>query len=124
MATSIGTRRELIAGHFLPKVPVGHKCARMHGHNYMVDIELQGPVHDNGFIVDFYDVDKIVEPLFKKLDHTVLNDTEGLENPTAENISLWFRTRIQSELRMHNVEVRVRVWETPTCWALSSTRGF
>jgi 6-pyruvoyltetrahydropterin/6-carboxytetrahydropterin synthase len=119
MPTTIGIRYELIAGHWLPKVPQGHKCSRPHGHNYTVEIELSGPVQDNGFIIDFFDLDTVVKPMLDRCDHQMLNDIEGLENPTAENIAAWFRLGIVNRLPASVGVAAVKVWETPTCYAVS-----
>lgn len=119
MPTTIGNRYEFIAGHFLPKVPDGHKCKRPHGHNYEIEVIISGPIADNGFIIDFYDLDKIVKPLLDLLDHRMLNDIEGLENPTAEYIAHWFRHRIANRLPIGYNCDGVQVWETKNCWALS-----
>jgi 6-pyruvoyltetrahydropterin/6-carboxytetrahydropterin synthase len=75
------------AAHFLPRVPAGHKCARMHGHSYRVEIGLCGPVDPaTGWLVDFALLDDAWLPLGKQLDHHMLNDVPGLENPTCENL--------------------------------------
>jgi 6-pyruvoyltetrahydropterin/6-carboxytetrahydropterin synthase len=103
------------AGHYLPKVPKGHKCERQHGHNYVLQIKVRlpdGVVQENGFVVDFWDLDAIVNPIVAVVDHRNLNDIPGLENPTAELIALWFLNQLIS----HDV-VAVRVYETPECWA-------
>jgi 6-pyruvoyltetrahydropterin/6-carboxytetrahydropterin synthase len=121
---SIGNKYELIAGHWLPKVPDGHKCRRPHGHNYEIEVVIAGAVQENGFIIDFYDLDKVVQPLLATLDHTMLNDHEGLENPTAEVISEWFQKRINSALSPDMVCKCVTVWETKNCWAKSEIPEF
>jgi 6-pyruvoyltetrahydropterin/6-carboxytetrahydropterin synthase len=118
---TIGTSYELIAGHYLPKVPDGHKCRRPHGHNYRIEIMVTGRVQNNGFIIDFYNIEKIVKPLLDQLDHTMLNEHEGLENPTAENISGWFLEKLSNAIPEE--QWSVKVWETPTCWALSTYSG-
>lgn len=119
MQSTIGNTYSFIAGHFLPKVPKGHKCARQHGHNYEVEIILTGDVQANGFLIDFYDLDKIILPILERLDHQNLNDIEGLENPTAENISHWFRAQITPHLDPRIALEIVKVWETKNCWASS-----
>ena len=77
------------AAHWLPLVPEGHQCGRMHGHSYKLTVSLRGPVKSDGFVVDFADVKNIVNPIVNKLDHQTLNDIEGLENPTVENQLIW-----------------------------------
>lgn len=77
------------AAHRLPQVPTTHRCYRLHGHSYRVELQLDGPVDPlSGFIVDFFDVEAAFAPLLGRLDHQCLNDVEGLENPTAENIAI------------------------------------
>lgn len=116
------TRRYMFeAAHYLPRVPDGHKCKRMHGHNYEIDISCAGPVGDVGFIVDFWDLDKLVDPVIERIDHRTLNDIPGLENPTAENIAAWFLERLASDQRTFKV-TGVRVFETKNCWADATTR--
>lgn len=117
MGTYVCNSYELIAGHYLPRVPEGHKCRRPHGHNYKIEVYASGPVMENGFIVDFYDIDRIMMPLIEQLDHTMLNEHEGLENPTAEIISHWFLSRLRE---ITPLIYAVKVWETPSCWALST----
>ena len=69
------------AAHFLPRVPPGHKCARMHGHSYRIELQVTGPVNpDTGWLIDFAVIDDAWEGLFTKLDHHTLNEVPGLEN--------------------------------------------
>lgn len=101
------------SAHHLPFVPDGHKCKNMHGHTYRVDIVMHGELDSRGFIKDFAEIDDQVLPLVRKIDHRVLNDIEGLENPTAENIAAWFFKRIPAC-------EKVRVYENDDCWAETS----
>ena len=99
------------AAHFLPKVPPGHKCARMHGHSYVIDIAIEGPIDPElGWLIDFAEIDAELGPLIKIVDHRLLNEVQGLENPTAEIIAAWFYDRIT------DCE-SVRVYENDECWA-------
>ncbi|MDE2163215.1 MAG: 6-carboxytetrahydropterin synthase QueD [Alphaproteobacteria bacterium] len=87
------------AAHSLPNVPPGHRCARLHGHSYRVELMLEGPVDaKTGFVVDFFDIEKAFAPVLARLDHYCLNDVEGLENPTAENIAVWIWQKIKPAL--------------------------
>lgn len=80
----------LEAAHRLPNVPEGHKCARLHGHSFRVELHLRGPVDSHtGWVMDFSEVKRIFKPLYEQLDHHYLNDIEGLENPTSENLAIW-----------------------------------
>ena len=100
------------AAHFLPRVPDGHKCARMHGHSYQVTIVIEGEVDaDRGWVMDFAEIDEHVLPLVRVLDHHVLNEVDGLANPTSEHLAAWLWTRIRAGL---SVLAEVHVAETPT----------
>lgn len=100
------------AAHRLPGVPETHRCHRMHGHSYRVEITLEGPVDPaTGFVVDFFDVEAAFAPLMAQLDHNILNEVPGLENPTAENIAAWIGERSLPQT------AAVRVYETANCWA-------
>jgi len=87
------------AAHFLPNVPEDHKCRRMHGHSFHVAIYVQGDVDSEmGWVMDFSDVKAAFEPVHKRLDHYCLNDIEGLENPTSENLARWIWRELIEEL--------------------------
>jgi queuosine biosynthesis protein QueD len=78
------------AAHRLPNVPEGHKCARLHGHSFLVRITVLGDVDPStGWLMDFDDIKSAFAPLLEQLDHYYLNDIEGLENPTSENLAVW-----------------------------------
>ncbi|WP_294538534.1 6-carboxytetrahydropterin synthase QueD [uncultured Rhodoblastus sp.] len=103
------------AAHHLPNVPDTHRCRRLHGHSYRVELRLGGAVEAfSGFVVDFFDVEKIFQPLLERLDHHLLNEIEGLENPTAENIAWWIYRQVKPDLPPLEA---VKVFETPMCWA-------
>lgn len=87
------------AAHRLPNVPAGHKCARLHGHSYSLEVHVNGqPDAHLGWIMDFADITKAVEPVIRQLDHYYLNEIEGLENPTSENIVRWVWPQIKKTL--------------------------
>ena len=78
------------AAHYLPNVPEGHKCRRMHGHSFRGEVAVRGPIDPHtGWVMDFADLKKAVEPLVKRLDHYLLNEIEGLDNPTSEMLAVW-----------------------------------
>jgi 6-pyruvoyltetrahydropterin/6-carboxytetrahydropterin synthase len=81
---------QIEAAHRLPNVPAGHKCARLHGHSFRVELHVSGePGAHTGWVMDFADVKTAFAPVFDRLDHHCLNDVPGLENPTSENLALW-----------------------------------
>lgn len=82
------------AAHWLPNVPEGHQCGRMHGHSYHLTVNVSGPVGDDGFVVDFAHIKNVVEPLVKRLDHHTLNEIDGLKNPTVELQLVWFWNKL------------------------------
>jgi 6-pyruvoyltetrahydropterin/6-carboxytetrahydropterin synthase len=87
------------AAHSLPRVPPEHKCARVHGHSYQIVVTVAGPVDPElGWLLDFADIDEVVAPLIATLDHRLLNDIEGLENPTSEHLAVWLWQRIRPRL--------------------------
>jgi 6-pyruvoyltetrahydropterin/6-carboxytetrahydropterin synthase len=96
------------AAHRLPHVPPGHKCSRLHGHTFYVRIHVEGPVGDHsGWVMDFADIKAAFKPLHDQLDHYYLNDIEGLENPTSENLARWIWHRLKPSLPLlAQIEVR------------------
>jgi 6-pyruvoyltetrahydropterin/6-carboxytetrahydropterin synthase len=78
------------AAHRLPHVPHGHKCARLHGHSFRIELHLRGDVDAHaGWVMDFADVKAAFQPTYDRLDHHYLNDIAGLDNPTSENLARW-----------------------------------
>ena len=100
------------AAHRLPHVPKGHKCSRLHGHSFIVRIYVEGePGEDSGWIVDFADLKAAFKPIFDRLDHHYLNDIEGLENPTSENLAIWIWNELKPRLPLLS---KVEICETCT----------
>jgi len=87
------------AAHRLPNVPPGHKCARLHGHSFKVEIRVSGtPNPQTGWIMDFGEIKAAFQPLYDQLDHHYLNEIEGLENPTSERLAVWIWERLKPRL--------------------------
>ena len=119
MSTRIGKRFTFEAAHRLGGLPEGHKCSRLHGHSYTVEViiaatALSGP----GFVADFADLDPLKRYLAGVFDHRVLNDVIGVE-PTSENLA-----RVVFDWCTANVPLpggasfeAVQVSETPATWA-------
>lgn len=89
------------AAHRLPMVPEGHKCARLHGHSFEIELHVQGPVDPaTGWVVDFAELSAAFRPVHEALDHRYLNDVAGLENPTSERLAEWVWARVKPELAL------------------------
>jgi 6-pyruvoyltetrahydropterin/6-carboxytetrahydropterin synthase len=89
----------LEAAHRLPMVPEGHKCARLHGHSFRVDIHVGGqPGEHSGWIMDFAEIKAAFQPLYDQLDHHYLNEIPGLENPTSEVLCQWIWQNLKPRL--------------------------
>lgn len=87
------------AAHRLPHVPEGHKCARLHGHSFGIELHVSGePGPETGWVMDFADIKSAFRPLYDQLDHHYLNDIPGLENPTSERLAAWIWERLKPAL--------------------------
>ena len=107
------------AAHRLPRLPATHKGARLHGHSFRFEVVLEGEVDERtGFLIDFGDVDTIVQPLVQRLDHFYLNEIEGLENPTSEVLSAWLWQRLRPGL-----PILTAITVAETCDARCTYRG-
>ncbi len=103
------------SAHRLPNLPDDHKCSRLHGHSFQIEIHVRGDVDpDTGWVMDFADISKLFKPLFEQLDHRYLNDIPGLENPTSENLAKWVWERLQPDLPLLSA-VHVRETCTAGC---------
>ncbi len=86
------------AAHYLDHDPDARPYARLHGHSFTMDVEIAGdPDAETGWVVDFGDVADALEGVREALDHRLLNEVEGLERPTLENICRWAARRLRPE---------------------------
>lgn len=106
------------SAHFLPNVPPGHKCGRMHGHSFSV--ELRAATSPGEEAATVLALDAAWAPLFSAFDHACLNDLPGLENPTSELIAVHVWERLAARLPSL---LRVTVHETASCGAHFDGRG-
>jgi 6-pyruvoyltetrahydropterin/6-carboxytetrahydropterin synthase len=102
------------AAHRLPNVPPAHRCYRMHGHSYRVEVTLAGSIDPHtGFVLDFFEIQNALAGLIGQLDHHCLNEIGGLENPTSENIAIWLWERAKPQLPQLST---IRIYETSDSW--------
>ncbi len=104
------------SAHFLPKVPPEHKCREIHGHTYRLVVYLEGnPVPELEWVMDFSEIKKVIAPIIDSIDHKLLNNILGLENPTCEKITIWLWDQIKPQLPMLK---KLELNETPTSGAV------
>lgn len=95
------------AAHRLPNVATGHKCARLHGHSYRVEVHVSGDVDPaTGWLMDFAEIKVAFKPIQDQLDHYYLNEVPGLENPTSEVLARWIWDRLTHQLPLSAIVVR------------------
>ena len=92
----------------LPHLPDGHPCKNVHGHSFKITITVNGQVNeDTGFVMDFSDIDYVFAPIHSMIDHAYLNDIEGLQNPSSENLCKWMWSRLSASLPgLTKIEIR------------------
>jgi 6-pyruvoyltetrahydropterin/6-carboxytetrahydropterin synthase len=112
---TIAKRFAFSASHSIGGLPADHPCARLHGHNYEVELILQAAVLDPiGFVRDFGELACVRDFIDATLDHRHLNEVLGHDRTTCEVISRW----LYDWCKPHLPEVvAVRVSETPCTWA-------
>ena len=108
------------AAHYLPNLPKEHKCNRLHGHSFKVEIVVEGECDPKlGWVIDYSDITKSFKPLWEQLDHHYLNEIEGLENPTSENLARWIWAHSKT-----NLSILTAVEVAETCTARCVYRGY
>lgn len=99
MRVRLGHDFTLEAAHALPNLPENHKCRRVHGHTFRIEVIVEGEVDPrSGWLVDYAELERKFEPVFRALDHRMLNEVEGLENPTSENLAAWIWKKLEPSL--------------------------
>ena len=99
------------SARFLPGLPEGHPCRRMHGHSFLLSLRLVGSQDPKvGWVRDYHEISKMVQEIIGDLDHRILNEISGLENPTSENLAIYLFNRIKKVLPEL---IQISVSETP-----------
>lgn len=112
MRVRLSKRFRFDAAHFLPHVPEGHRCGRLHGHSFEIEVEIEGEVDSRlGWVADYGEISQAVRPCVDLVDHQLLNAVPGLENPTSERIVGWFWERLATQIPGLS---RVSIFETCT----------
>jgi 6-pyruvoyltetrahydropterin/6-carboxytetrahydropterin synthase len=107
------------AAHLLPRLPKTHKCRRLHGHSFKVEVAVAGECHPKlGWLMDYADISAAFKPIYTKLDHYYLNKIPGLANPTSENLAVWIWQRLKPKLPL-----LVEVVVAETCQSRCVYRG-
>src|SRR6266567_7094631 len=87
------------AAHLLPQLPKTHKCRRLHGHSFQVEVAVAGECDAKlGWLIDYAEITEAFKPILEKLDHYYLNEIQGLENPTSENVAIWIWKKLKRRL--------------------------
>jgi len=83
----------------LPGLAASHPCSRLHGHSFKVELTVSGALDPKrGWVMDFAELDAAWQSIHARLDHRYLNDIDGLDNPTSENLAVWLWTALQSQI--------------------------
>ena len=107
------------AAHVLPRLPKTHKCRRLHGHSFKVEIAVVGRCDPKlGWLMDYAEISRRFRPIWERLDHRYLNEISGLENPTSEEIAVWIWNKLKPKLPL-----LTEVVVAETCTARAIYRG-
>lgn len=89
------------SARFLPNLPKSHPCSNMHGHSFKIVLSLVGDLDPKiGWVMDYHEISQVMTPLLKQLDHKILNEVPGLENPTSELLAKWIYEKVQNTIPM------------------------
>jgi 6-pyruvoyltetrahydropterin/6-carboxytetrahydropterin synthase len=103
---------QIESARFLPKLEKTHPCSRMHGHSFKIILTLIGNMDPTaGWVMDYHDIQEKMKPILALIDHRILNEVPGLENPTSELLAKWVYDQAHKALP---ILVRVTIAETPT----------
>lgn len=125
MKVRIAKTFDFDAAHFLPGVAPDHKCARLHGHTYRVEVICEGVPDARGMVIDYGEIAEAWKGIDALLDHRLLNEVEGLSNPTTEILAPWIHARLMAARWMQpldgdhiiaHVLKAVRVYESATTY--------
>ena len=104
---------DFAAAHSLRGYP--GDCAKLHGHNWKIEVEVRGnKLNDIGMVIDFKEIKRHAKLVVKELDHTFLNDHPNFKetNPTAENIAVYLFQEIQKRITSPEVSMHaITIWE-------------
>jgi len=90
MKVELKQQFQIESARFLPHLNKNHPCSRTHGHSFVIDLTFQGEIKQpEGWLIDYHDIQSRMTPLLQQIDHRLLNDVPGLENPTTENLCRW-----------------------------------
>jgi 6-pyruvoyltetrahydropterin/6-carboxytetrahydropterin synthase len=107
------------AAHLLPRLPKSHKCRRLHGHSFKVEVVVAGECDPKlDWLMDYADITAAFQPIWKKIDHHYLNEIPGLKNPTSENVAVWIWKKLKPKLPL-----LTEVVVAETCMARCVYRG-
>jgi 6-pyruvoyltetrahydropterin/6-carboxytetrahydropterin synthase len=102
---------QIESARFLPKLEKSHPCSRMHGHSFKIILSLVGGLDPVvGWVIDYNEIQERMKPILDQIDHRVLNEVPGLENPTSEHLAKWLYDKTRAVLP---TLTRVTVAETP-----------
>ena len=111
----ISKRFEFSASHHIGGLPDDHPCSNLHGHNYVVEVVLEGETLDTvGFVRDYRELSSLKSFIDETVDHKHLNDVLGHDRTTAEVLAQWFYDWCKAKWPE---TAAVRVSETPRTWA-------